>query len=132
VRKSAAAWPLGIPVPAFGLVGYIILAICSFLRTFSHSSNNSHKSTPDTLQTFHFINFQLLTRIMRGVAIFGVLFVSWFTYTELFVIHGICTWCAISTVVMYVIASLLFYEWRQKTSNNSVILSRVKLDEGSR
>ena len=36
-------------------------------------------------------------------ATFGVLFVSWFTYTELFVIKAICTWCAVSAVNMVII-----------------------------
>jgi uncharacterized membrane protein len=99
VRKNPAAWPFGIPVPAFGLVGYIILAICSFIRTWK-------------LDTW---NLEVITRIMYGVAIFGVCFVSWFTYTELFIIHGICMWCAISTVVMYTIAALLFFNRTRTT-----------------
>jgi uncharacterized membrane protein len=103
VRKNPAAWPLGIPVPSFGLVGYIILAICSFLRTLNPSSITDHPS-PD-----------ITTKVMYGVAIFGVCFVSWFTYTELFVIHGMCMWCLISTVVMYVIAGLLLWS-RHSTS----------------
>lgn len=40
---------------------------------------------------------------MVGMGGFGVVFVSWFTYTELFIIKGICTWCAISAVNMVVI-----------------------------
>lgn len=94
VRKSAAAWPLGVPVPAFGLVGYAVLAVCAFLKTTTLDSRSS----------------KLVTNVMLGVAIFGVSFVSWFTYTELFIIRGVCMWCAISAVNMFVIASLVFYE----------------------
>ncbi len=84
VRKSPASYLFGFfPVPAVGLIGYAILAICSFLRTTDEK--------PWMLKT------------MLGMATFGVLFVSWFTYTELFVIKGICTWCAISAVNMFVI-----------------------------
>ncbi len=84
VRKSPASYLFGfLPVPAVGLIGYAILAICSFLRTTDEK--------PWMLKT------------MLGMATFGVLFVSWFTYTELFVIKGICTWCAISAVNMFVI-----------------------------
>jgi len=85
VRKSPASYIYGIPVPAVGLVGYAIIAILTFLRT---SSNNKN-----------------LLKGILGMTAFGVAFTSWFTYTEIFVIKGICTWCAVSTVNMFV----LFY-----------------------
>lgn len=92
VRKSPASYLFGFfPVPAVGLIGYTILAICAFLRT-----------TYLKAQTY-----ALITRIMFGMATFGVLFVSWFTYTELFVIKGVCTWCALSAINMVVIFILL-------------------------
>lgn len=87
VRKNPASYIFGIPVPAFGLVGYMFLTILSFLRTVSEKK------------------WYLPT--MLGIAIFGVCFVTWFTYTELFVIGGICTWCAISAFIMYVLGALL-------------------------
>ena len=83
VRKSPASYIYGVPVPAVGLVGYSLLAIFSFLRTTGEKP--------------------WMLKAMLGIAIFGILFVSWFTDTELFVIKGVCTWCAISTVNMYVI-----------------------------
>lgn len=92
VRKSPASYLFGFfPVPAVGLIGYTILAICAFLRT---TRLNTRYST-------------LVTRIMLGMATFGVLFVTWFTYTEIFIIKGICTWCALSAVNMVVIFTLL-------------------------
>ncbi len=91
VRKSPYSWPLGVPVPAFGLVGYILLAVCAFLRTTKRSPLWS----------------ALISRTMLGVAVCGVLFVSWFTYTELFIIKGVCMWCAISSLDMYTIFILL-------------------------
>ena len=88
VRKSPASYLFGVvPVPAVGLVGYSIIATLAFLRT--------NKSKPWIL------------RGMLGMATFGVLFVTWFTYVELTVIKGICTWCAISAVNMTVIFILL-------------------------
>jgi uncharacterized membrane protein len=68
-------------------VGYSLLALFSFLRTT--------KNKPWTLQG------------MLGISTFGALFVSWFTYIELTVIKGVCTWCAISAVNMFVIFTLL-------------------------
>jgi len=88
VRKNPASYLFGIPVPAFGLVGYTLLAILAFLRT---TSQRLHK--------------KLLPYVLC-IATGGVLFVAWFTYNELFVIHAICTWCAISTVNMTVICVL--------------------------
>lgn len=96
VRKSPFSRLFGIPVPAFGLVGYTILAILTFFRT---TSAPLHK--------------KLLPWIV-GIATGGVAFVAWFTYTELFVIRGICTWCAVSAVNMVTIASLAWIEYRKK------------------
>lgn len=83
VRKSPASYPFGIPVSAIGLVGYSIIALLSFLRTTSKNKN--------------------LLKGIVGMGAFGVAFTSWFTYTELFVIHGVCTWCLVSTIDMFVI-----------------------------
>lgn len=80
VRKSPYSYIFGIPVPAFGLIGYSLLAFLTFLRTMSDEK-------------------KLLYGIL-GISTFGFLFVSWFTYTELFVIRGVCTWCAVSAVIM--------------------------------
>src|SRR3989338_5378210 len=74
---------LGIPVPAFGLIGYTLLAILTFLRTTSR--------------------YIRLSQWMVGIATFGIVFVSWFTYTEIFIIKAVCTWCAVSTVNMFAI-----------------------------
>lgn len=87
VRKSPYAWPFGIPVPAIGVVGYTILAILSFLRTTSKNRS--------------------LVYGMLGMALFGVVFVTWFTYMELAIIKGVCMWCAISAVNMYIICALV-------------------------
>lgn len=83
VRKSSSSYIYGLPVPAVGLVGYSLLAVLSFLRTMS-------------------LDKRLLYAVL-GIATFGILFVSWFTYTEVFVIKAVCTWCAVSTVNMMVI-----------------------------
>lgn len=83
VRKSLYSYPFGIPVPAFGLIGYSLLVLFTFLRTTSKDK-------------------RLLYPVL-GISVFGLLFVTWFTYTELFIIRAICTWCAISAVNMYII-----------------------------
>lgn len=88
VRKSPSSYLFGFfPVPAVGLLGYTVLAILSVLRTTSSKT--------------------WILSGMLGMAVFGVGFVSWFTYTELFIIKGICTWCALSAVNMVIIFFIL-------------------------
>ncbi len=86
VRKSPASYLWGVPVPAVGLLGYSVIAILAFLRTTNPAKG--------------------LLKGILGMTAFGVVFTSWFTYTELFVIKGVCTWCAISTVNMFVLFGL--------------------------
>ena len=90
VRRSPLSYPFGIPVPAVGVAGYTFLVILTFLRTVKD-------------------NKKLLSWIL-GMATFGICFVTWFTYTEIFLIKGICMWCAISAVNMYIIFGLAVYE----------------------
>ncbi|MBI3385715.1 vitamin K epoxide reductase family protein [Candidatus Gottesmanbacteria bacterium] len=87
VRKSAVSYPFGIPVPAVGLVGYAVIAVLAFLKTTSQAT--------------------WITKALLGMTIFGVCFVSWFTYMELFVIRAVCTWCAVSAVNMYILFFLV-------------------------
>jgi len=93
VRKSPLSYLFGFfPIPAVGLIGYTIIASLAFLRTTS--------TKPWMLKG------------MLGMATFGVLFVSWFTYIELFVIKGVCTWCALSAINMGIIFLILIREYR--------------------
>lgn len=98
VRKSPLSYPFGIPVPTFGLIGYTFLAILSFLRTSTDK--------------------KIYLKIMLGIALFGVSFVSWFTYTEVFTIKALCTWCAISAVNMVIIFLLLVKSMTKRGSTS--------------
>lgn len=86
VRKNPASYLWGVPVPAVGLLGYSVIAFLSFLRTTKRNDG--------------------LLKGIIGMTAFGVAFTTWFTYTEIFIIKGICTWCAISTINMYVLFGL--------------------------
>lgn len=88
VRKNPNSYIFGFPVPGVGLVGYSLLAILAFLRTMSSDKRFLYG--------------------MLGISTFGIVFVSWFTYTEIFIIKAICTWCAVSAVNMLVIFLLTF------------------------
>lgn len=94
VRKNPVSYLMGVPIPMFGLVGYTILAVLTFLRTVSVKME------------------KILLPYIAGVASGGVLFVAWFTYTELFVIRAFCTWCAISAVNMIIICVIAWKMWR--------------------
>lgn len=98
VRKSAASYIFGIPVPAFGLVGYSLLAFLSFIRTMSKDPR--------------------IILGMLGVVIFGVVFVTWFTLTEIFVIRGICSWCVLSAVNMYLLFVLVTGLFKQERKHH--------------
>lgn len=92
VRKSSYSYIFGFPVPGVGLFGYGFLTILAFVRTMSSDKR--------------------LLYGMLGISAFGVAFVSWFTYTEIFIIRAICTWCAISAANMLVISLLTFASFR--------------------
>ncbi len=92
VRKSSYSYILGFPVPGVGLFGYSFLTILAFMRTMSSDKR--------------------LLYGMLGISTFGVAFVSWFTYTELFVIKAICTWCAVSAVNMLTIFLLTLFSFK--------------------
>lgn len=87
VRKSPHSYLLGIPVPGFGAIGYFLLVILSVLKTARNS--------------------RWISLSMLGIASFGITFVAWFTYTEVFIIKALCTWCVVSAVIMYSIFFLL-------------------------
>lgn len=99
VRKSVYSKILGIPVPTFGLVGYALLVILSFLRTI--------KDKKEYLVA------------MLGISTFGVLFVGWFSYMEVFVIKAICTWCALSGINMGVIFTLILLSFIKGKKNEA-------------
>lgn len=93
VRKSSASYILGIPVPAVGLAGYSMLSMLSFLRTIYPKNDKS------------------LVSGMLAMSGFGVVFVSWFTYTEAFVIKSFCMWCVISAINMYAIFGFVLHSY---------------------
>jgi uncharacterized membrane protein len=98
VRKNPASYIYDIPVPAFGLIGYFLLAILAFLRTMTADRK--------------------IPKGMLGISIFGICFVTWFTYTEIFVIRGICFWCALSALNMYAIFFLVLKSLKTESERN--------------
>ncbi len=94
VRKSPYAWPLGIPVPAVGFVGYAVIFTLAYLRTTNVKNEK-----------------KLLLGLV-GMSAFGAAFVTWFTLTEALVIKSFCSWCVVSAVDMYTIFGLTLTSFR--------------------
>jgi len=83
VQASRWARVLGIPVAAYGVVGYAeILAVA--LAALQPAALERRRPA------------LLLAALATG----GVLFSAWLTYLELFVIHAICRWCVGSAVII--------------------------------
>jgi len=72
-----------LPVAVLGLLGYLAILIAWILRQFGAPSI---KKTCDL--------------VIWGMCIFGVLFSTYLTYLEVFVIHATCSWCITSAVLM--------------------------------
>lgn len=96
IRKSPQSYLFGIPVPAFGFVGYTLIATLSFMHTLFPGKQ--------------------LRRAIVAIAAFGFLFVTWFTLTEIFIIKAVCMWCAVSALIMisiFLLSLILYYKERR-------------------
>ena len=79
VRASDLAYPLGIPMPVFGLAFYLA-AVMLLLRASAPLAGLSG------------------TLVAAGWAIAGLAVMSLLTVIEIFVIGALCSWCLLSTV----------------------------------
>lgn len=85
VQASPYSRILGIPVAAFGAVGYLALMGVALLG----------------LQP-RFAGSRRVAALLIGGGVVGVGFSAYLTYLEAFVIHAWCQWCIISAVLMVV------------------------------
>ncbi len=83
VQTSRWARFLGIPVAAYGVVGYAALLTAALVGL-----------QPAWLAR------RGPVLLLAALATGGVLFTGWLTYLELFVIHAICRWCVGSAVII--------------------------------
>ncbi|MBK5189544.1 MAG: vitamin K epoxide reductase family protein [Gemmatimonadaceae bacterium] len=77
---------LGLPVATWGLGAYIMLLVLAIVG----SGEAREESVP-------------IARMLVALAGWSVLFSSWLTYLELFVIRAICIWCVTSALLWVVI-----------------------------
>lgn len=87
VQTSRWALFLGLPVAAWGVAFYLLVFVLALLWSESTWADS-----------------RALGGLMVGLTGWGVLFSSWLTYLELYVINAICMWCVVSAVL----AALLF------------------------
>ena len=78
---------LGLPVAAWGLFFYLDVFVIAVVGT-----------TP------RFESESLISVVLAGQALIGLLFSAWLTYLELAVIHAICIWCVTSAAIVTAIA----------------------------
>ena len=55
----------------------------------------------------------LISVVLAGQALIGVLFSAWLTYLELAVIHAICIWCVTSAAIVAAIALVSIADLRE-------------------
>ena len=97
VQTSPYAVLFGIPVAAYGVVGYFALFVVALLAL-----------RPAALADGKW-NLLLL-----GLSTVGLLFTLYLTYLELFVIHAICRWCVGSAAVITVIWVVAVLAWKRE------------------
>lgn len=96
VQLSRWATFLGLPVAAWGVGFYLATLAVSLIGLQERWADSERLS--------------LALVLMSG---WGVLFSSWLTWLELFVIDAICMWCVVSAVLVLVIFVLALMDWRE-------------------
>ena len=95
VNLSRWATMLGIPVAVWGLGFYVLLFVVALLGT-----------------TERFARAEWVSHALLALTGWGVVFSTWLTYLELFVIHAICMFCVMSAILITVTFLVSVLEWR--------------------
>ena len=93
VRASAYAYPWGVPMPVFGVAGYVLIILLVIADPLFSSGVA-----------------RLARYVLAAGTTFGFLFSAYLEYLQGFVIHAYCTWCVTSGVVMTVLCALALYD----------------------
>ena len=86
---------MGIPIPTLGAGAYLLVLALAALG----------------LRGLQPAEWTVLA--LFGTALVGLLFSAYLTYLELFVIHAICLWCAVSAVIQVFLFILAVMTWRR-------------------
>lgn len=88
VRASPYSYLLGIPLPLFGMVFYLGMAILAVVSS-------------------HDLPTKMVKKLQFLMAFSGVAFGVYLTYLEAFVIRAYCFWCVLSFIISLVILLLI-------------------------
>lgn len=91
VRASRYSEVAGIPIAAFGLLGYLAIVSILLLERWKPSIEE---------------NAPLL---LFGITLIGFIYSGYLTYLELFVIYALCPYCVASAVVMTLLFAFSVY-----------------------
>ena len=97
VNLSRWATFIGIPVAVWGVGFYVVLFLVALLGT-----------------TNRFAEASWVSHALLGLTAWGVLFSTWLTYLELYVIHAVCMFCVISAILVTVTFLVSLQEWRSR------------------
>jgi protein-disulfide isomerase/rhodanese-related sulfurtransferase len=92
VRASPYAHLFGVPMPVFGVAGYVLVALLIVAETLA----------PAALAIE-------VRYALAGATAFGFLFSLYLEYLQGFVIHAFCAWCVTSGLVMTALCALAIY-----------------------
>ena len=96
VNTSKWATFLGLPVAAWGVGWYIVMFVLAVVSTWE-----TYAESP------------AVSMLLLGVAGTGLIFSTYLTYLELFVIHAICQWCVGSAVIAVALFIVSLLDWRE-------------------
>jgi len=95
VQLSRWATFLGLPVAIWGVGFYVALFALALLGT-----------------TDRFVDEAWVSHALLAMTGWGVIFSTWLTYLELYVINAICVFCVVSGILVTVIFLVAVLEWR--------------------
>lgn len=93
VRASSYSHLFGVPLPAYGVLMYVTLALLIFAEPLATASRA-----------------RVVRRAVAGISGAGFLFSLYLTGIEAFVLHAWCTWCVISAISVTLMLALVLLE----------------------
>jgi uncharacterized membrane protein len=103
VNTSKWATFLGLPVAAWGVGWYIVMFVLAVVSTWE-----TYAESPG------------VSMLLLGVAGTGLIFSTYLTYLELFVIHAICQWCVVSAILVVIIFGFCIADYRDSNRGSEL------------
>jgi uncharacterized membrane protein len=110
--RFAEIW--NIPLALIGMVMYLVI-ICLGLLLWRKESAWEHVTAAGIL----------------GVGLVGIIFTAYLYYLEIFVLHGFCSWCVISSIILafiFIVSIFNFISIKRRLENTPHV-RRLKLSD---